>query len=71
MTSIDQSSADDNSDEKSISKYDLEDVWDGIYVHQNINSRDASLKMRDHIKQSKNEWKRRITLSKNYGQMLK
>ena len=52
LASIDESSADDKYDEKSISTHDLEDIWDGIYVHPNIHAGDARLKIRDRIRQS-------------------
>ena len=57
LASIDESSADDNSDEKSISTENIEDILDGSYVHPDINASDARLKIRDCIRQSKNEWK--------------
>ena len=49
--SIDKSSADDSADNKSISTDDLEDIWDGSYIHPNINARDVILKIFDHIRQ--------------------
>ena len=52
LASIDESYTDDDSDDLSISTNDLEDIWDGNYVHPGINERDARLKIRYHIRQS-------------------
>ena len=54
LGSIDKSSTDDNSYEKSISTDDNEYIWDGSYIHSNINARDARLKIHDRIRQSQN-----------------
>ena len=35
----------------------LEEIWDGGQIHPGIKARDAKLKIRDHIKQTINEWK--------------
>ena len=55
--SIDESYADDNSDNKSIGTYDIENIWCGSYAHPNIKTRDARLKIRDRIRQSQNKCK--------------
>ena len=57
LASINEASVDENSDEESISTDNLEDIWDGRYVHLNINARYARLKILDHIRQTQNEWK--------------
>ena len=49
--SIDESSANDNSDDKSISTEDLEEIWYGSYIHPNNNARYTILKICDHIRQ--------------------
>ena len=35
----------------------LEDIWDGNYVHQNINARYSRLKICDRIRKTQSEWK--------------
>ena len=35
----------------------IEHIWYVIFIHPNINARYARLKIRDHIRQSKNEYK--------------
>ena len=57
LTSIENSSADDNYDNKSISKNSLEDIWDGNYVHPCINARNSRLKIRDRIRLAYIQWK--------------
>ena len=57
LASIDESSADNNSDDKYISTDYCEDIWYGIYVHPYIHERDSRLKVRDRIRQAQNEWK--------------
>ena len=57
MARINESYAENNSNEESISMNDLEDIRDGNYVHPNINARYARLKICDHIRQAHSEWK--------------
>ena len=49
--SIDDSYAEDNSDDEYISIDDIEEIRDGRYVHPKINARDARLKIYDRIRQ--------------------
>ena len=55
--SIDWSSTDDDSDDRSISTNSLEDIRGGNYVYPYINTRDDILKTRDRIGQAQSEWK--------------
>ena len=55
--SIDESSAEDNSDDESISTNALEDIRDGKHVHPDINARDATLIINDRIRKVQSEWK--------------
>ena len=57
MASIDESSTDIDSDDKSISTNALDDIQYGSQIHPDINTRYSILKIRDSIKQMKNEWK--------------
>ena len=57
MASIDDSSTYDESDDGYIIMNAFEDIWDGNQIHSEIKARDARLKIRDHIKQTQNEWK--------------
>ena len=50
--SIDESSTDDDSDDKSISTNDLEYIQDGNYVHPDIDAICSRLKIYDCIKQA-------------------
>ena len=70
MDSIGESSADDNSDNKYISTNDIKDIWGGKYVHPNINSIYARLKIRDRTRQAQSHWKG-AELSEKYGQRFK
>ena len=45
-------------------------IWDGIYIHPNIDARYAGLKIRDRIRQTKNEWKGTELPAKNMGKGL-
>ena len=54
MASIGDLSTDDDSDDGYVSTNNLKDVYDGIQVHPELNERDAKLKIRDRIKQTKN-----------------
>ena len=62
LSSLDESSTDDNSDEKSISTDSLKDIQDGNYVHLNINARYARWKYVTVLVKQKVE--RSVTLSK-------
>ena len=57
MTSIYESSTDDDSDDGSITTKSLKDIWDGNYVYPDIITMDDILKMRDRIRQKQSEWK--------------
>ena len=70
LASIDESSADDNSDDKSISTDGIEDIWYGRQVNEKINARYARLKIRDHIRLSQNEWKGEEISTNNMGKGL-
>ena len=70
MGSIDESSAEDNSDGKSISKNALGDIWDGKHVHPNINARDARLRIRYQIRKAQSEWKGAELSAKIMGKVL-
>ena len=70
MASIDESYADDNSDEGSISTNALEDIQDGSHVHPDINTRDARLKISDRIKQAQSECKGEEISSNMMGKVL-
>ena len=54
---IGESSKDDDSDDGSISTNDLDKIWDGSQIQPEFNTRDAILKICEHIKQTQNEWK--------------
>ena len=56
MASIDKSYIDD-SDDGSISTNSLEYIRDRSQIHPELNARYARFKIRDHNKQTKNEWK--------------
>ena len=58
MDSIDESYIDDDSDDGYISKNALEDIWYGSQIRPELHAWYARLKIRDHIKQTQNEWKR-------------
>ena len=47
LDSVDDSSTDNYPDDRSISTNAIEDIWDGNYVHPDINTRDAILKILD------------------------
>ena len=51
LSSTDELSTDDDSDDRSISTNALEDIWYGSQIHTYINSRYARLKICDRIKQ--------------------
>ena len=55
--SIYESSAADNSAYEYLSTGALKDIWDGSYLHPNINARGVILKIHDHIRQAISEWK--------------
>ena len=52
LASIDELDAEDKSYDESICTYALEETWDGNYVHLNINTIDARLKIRHRIRQA-------------------
>ena len=47
----------ENFDDNLISTETLHDIRDGNQTHPNIDKREARLKIRDHIKQKKSQWK--------------
>ena len=53
MSSINELSTDDESDDVSILNNTLEDIQDRSQIHPDINERDARLKIREHIKTQK------------------
>ena len=55
--SIDESSTDNNSDDGYISTNALGDSRYGNYLHPDINAIYARLKIHEHIRKSKSEWK--------------
>ena len=57
LSSIYESSTDDDSDDRSISTNALENLQDGSQIHPKINARDDRLKICDHIRQTKHKWK--------------
>ena len=40
-----------------ISTNSIEEIWDGNYVHPDINARDARLKISNRIRKTQREWK--------------
>ena len=70
MDSNDESSADNNDDDKSTSIDDLENMWEGNRKHPNINARDIRLKICDRIRQTKSEWKGAELPTKWMGNVL-
>ena len=70
LSSIDESSTDDESDYLSISTNDLEDILEGSQIHPEINARDDRLKIRDRIRQTQNEWKGSELSEKRMGKGL-
>ena len=69
MSSINHLSTDDDSDERSISKNTLEDIWDGSQMHTEINTRDARLKTRYCIQKTKNQWRGAELSAKSMGKV--
>ena len=57
LASIDESSTDDDIDDVYITTNTLEEIQYGNHVHQDINTRDARLKVCDRIKQAQSDWK--------------
>ena len=49
LDSIDESSAENNSDDEYISMGALKDIRDGNYVHPNINTRDSRLRIHEKL----------------------
>ena len=70
LASIDESSADNNSDEEYKSTDDIKKIWYGTYVNTNNNARDARLKICEHIRQAQSEWKRAELSEKRTGKGL-
>ena len=70
MSSIDESSADNDSYDGSISTNALEDIRDGIQLHPDINARDARLKICDHIKKTQSKLKGEELSSNSMGKGL-
>ena len=68
--SIDELSTENDSYGGSISTNALEDIWDGSKINLDINSRDARLKIRDHIRKTQNEWKAAELSAKSMGKVL-
>ena len=49
---------------------DLEDSVDGSQIHPDVNARDYTLKICDHIKRTQNEWKGEELSAKSIGKVL-
>ena len=54
---MDAMNSGDESDHDLISTEMLEDICDGSQTHLNVNRRESSYKIRDHIRQRQSEWK--------------
>ena len=67
---IDESSADNNSDDELIRMDDIEYIWDGSYLYLNMNTKDSRFKIHDHIRKSQNEWKGGELSANNMGKCL-
>ena len=50
--SIDKSSTDNDSDDRSISTNNIEDIRDGHCIHLDIKTRNTIFKVRDHIRKA-------------------
>ena len=70
MSSIDELSTDDDTDDGYISKNVPKDILDGSKIHPDNNERDARLKISDRIKQTQNEWKGAEISAKSTGKVL-
>ena len=70
LASINQSSIEVGSDDRSISTNALKEILDGNQIHPDINEGDARLKMRDHIIASAKWMESTRTLRKQYGQIF-
>ena len=57
-------------DDDHISTETLHDIRDGNQTHPNIDKREASLKIRDHIKQKKSKWKGALRATHKIGKGL-
>ena len=55
--STDESYTENDSYDGYISINSLKDIWDGSQLHLELNAINNRLKIRDHIKLMKNEWK--------------
>ena len=60
----------DESDHDTISTEILEDIFDGIHTHPNVNRREAHYKIRDRIKQRKLEWKGELKATRRMNKFL-
>ena len=70
LDSINESSTDDEYDDRYISTNTLGDIRDGNYVHPDINTRDTRFKIRDCIRQTRSEWKGAELSEKRMGKGL-
>ena len=70
LTSIDESSTDDDSDDGYISTNTLEDIRNVNYLHPGINTRYARLKIHERIRQTQGEWKGLELSAKRVGKGL-
>ena len=57
-------------DDYLISTETFHDIRDGNQTHPNIDKREARLKIRDHIKQQKSEWKGVLRATHKMGKFL-
>ena len=67
MENIDEK---ENFDDDLISTETLHDIRDGNQTHPNVDKRKASLKICDHIKQNKSEWKGALRATHKMGKGL-
>ena len=67
MENIDEK---EESDDNHISTETLEDICNGNHTHQTVDKREARLKIRDRIKQSKLEWKGELKATHKMGKGL-
>ena len=70
LASIDESSTEDDSDDRFIGTNALKKIWDGSYINPDINSRYAILKIHDHINQAQSKLKETELSEKRMGKVL-
>ena len=60
----------EQSDHYLISAEMLEDICDGSQTHPNVNKREASYKIRDHVRQKESQWKGALKATRSMGKGL-